>query len=57
MVCFAAISLIAIGFVYRFLPETKNHSVEEITRVFERQAAGDRRAGIQPAKGTDAATA
>jgi sugar porter (SP) family MFS transporter len=57
MVCFAAISVLAIGFVYRFLPETKNRSVEEITEMFEHQAAGDRRAGIRPAKGPDAAAA
>jgi MFS transporter, SP family, arabinose:H+ symporter len=57
MVCFAAISVLAIGFVYRFLPETKNRSVEEITELFEQQAAGDRRAGIRPEKGPDAAAA
>jgi hypothetical protein len=28
----------AIGFVYRFVPETKGRSVEEITRIFEREA-------------------
>jgi sugar porter (SP) family MFS transporter len=37
MVCFAALCLAAIGFVYWFLPETKGLSVEEIIRVFERQ--------------------
>jgi membrane protein implicated in regulation of membrane protease activity len=52
MVCFAAISVIAIAFVYRFLPETKNRSVEEITELFERQAAGDRQASTM--KGADA---
>src|SRR5262245_56556906 len=57
MICFAAISVIAIAFVYRFLPETKNRSVEEITQVFERQASGDRSAGIMPAKGSDATAA
>ena len=41
MVCFAAIALVAIGFVYRYVPETKNHSVEEITELYERQAAGE----------------
>lgn len=40
LVCFAGLCLIAIGFVYRYLPETKNMSVEEITEVFEQQAAG-----------------
>ena len=39
MICFAATCLLAIGFVNRFLPETKNHSVEEITRLFEQEAA------------------
>jgi SP family arabinose:H+ symporter-like MFS transporter len=39
MVCFAGLSLAAIAFVYRFLPETKNRSVEEITELFEEQAA------------------
>jgi MFS family permease len=39
LVCFAVLCLIAIGFVYRYLPETKNMSVEEITEVFEEQAA------------------
>jgi len=57
MLCFAGISLIAIGFVYRFLPETKNRSVEEITTLFERQAAGDWRAGIISTKDADAAAA
>jgi MFS transporter, SP family, arabinose:H+ symporter len=38
MICFAALAAAAIAFVYWFLPETKGHSVEEITRLFERQA-------------------
>jgi len=38
MVCFAVISVLAIGFVYRWLPETKGLSVEEAVSVFERQA-------------------
>jgi MFS transporter, SP family, arabinose:H+ symporter len=41
MVCFAALAVIAIGFVYRYVPETKNHSVEEVTELYERQAAGE----------------
>ncbi len=57
MLCFAGIALIAIGFIYRFLPETKNRSVEEITQLFERQAAGDRRAGMNSAQDADAAAA
>jgi hypothetical protein len=42
MVLFAALSLTAIGFVYRYLPETKHKSVEEITRIFEDQAGSGR---------------
>lgn len=38
LVCFAGLCLLAIGFVYRYLPETKNLSVEQITEVFEEQA-------------------
>jgi MFS family permease len=41
LVCFAGLCIVAIGFVGKFLPETKNLSVEEITDVFERQAAGE----------------
>jgi MFS family permease len=40
LVCFAALCVLAIGFVARFLPETKNLSVEQITEIFEKQAAG-----------------
>ena len=39
MICFAGLCLLAVLFVGRFLPETKGHPVEEITRIFERQAA------------------
>jgi sugar porter (SP) family MFS transporter len=39
MVCFAGLCVFAILFVGKFLPETKGHSVEEITQIFERQAA------------------
>jgi MFS transporter, SP family, arabinose:H+ symporter len=35
MVCFAALCIVAIGFVYRFLPETKGLSVEQAVHVFE----------------------
>ena len=37
LVSFAGLCLAAIAFVYKFLPETKNLSVEEITDLFEKQ--------------------
>jgi sugar porter (SP) family MFS transporter len=37
MVCFAALALAAIAFVFWFLPETKGMPVEEIVKVFEKQ--------------------
>ena len=40
MISFAALCLLAIAFINRYLPETKNHSVEEITEIFEKEAAG-----------------
>ncbi len=40
LVCFAALCVLAISFVYRFVPETKGHSVEEITEIFDREASG-----------------
>jgi sugar porter (SP) family MFS transporter len=39
MVCFAALCLLAIGFIFRYLPETKGLSVEKTVSVFEKQAA------------------
>jgi MFS transporter, SP family, arabinose:H+ symporter len=38
MVLFAVLSLLAIAFVARFLPETKNLPLEEVNAVFEKQA-------------------
>jgi MFS transporter, SP family, arabinose:H+ symporter len=38
MVSFAALSTMAIVFVFRWLPETKGHSVDEIVKLFEREA-------------------
>ncbi|MGI8563556.1 MAG: sugar porter family MFS transporter [Candidatus Dormibacter sp.] len=38
MVCFAGLSLLAILFIVRFLPETKGLSVEEVIHLFEQQA-------------------
>ena len=40
MVSFAVLCLAAIGFVYRFLPETKGLSVEQAVQTFEDEAAG-----------------
>jgi sugar porter (SP) family MFS transporter len=40
MVCFAVLCVVAIGFVYKFLPETKGLSVEENVAVFEQEAVG-----------------
>ena len=40
MVCFAALCIVAIGFVYKFLPETKGLSVEDAVKVYEREAEG-----------------
>jgi MFS transporter, SP family, arabinose:H+ symporter len=47
MVCFAGLAALAIVFVWKFLPETKNLPVEEIVRLFEKSpmaAAGGARA-------------
>jgi SP family arabinose:H+ symporter-like MFS transporter len=38
MVSFAVLSVVAIGFVFKFLPETKGHSVEEVVQIFEERA-------------------
>jgi SP family arabinose:H+ symporter-like MFS transporter len=38
MVSFAVLSVVAIGFVFKFLPETKGRSVEQVVHVFEKQA-------------------
>jgi Sugar (and other) transporter len=37
-VSFAVLSVVAIGFVFKFLPETKGRSVEEVVQIFEKQA-------------------
>jgi MFS transporter, SP family, arabinose:H+ symporter len=52
MVCFAVLCVVAIGFVYKFLPATKALSVEQAVRVYEREAEGSglgRLAGHPPA--------
>jgi sugar porter (SP) family MFS transporter len=38
LVCFAALAALAIVFVWKFLPETKGLPVEEIVKLFDRQA-------------------
>jgi sugar porter (SP) family MFS transporter len=38
MICFAALCVVAIVFVLRYVPESKGMSVEEITELFEEQA-------------------
>jgi MFS family permease len=38
MICFAALSVLAVVFVLMFVPETKGMSVEEITEMFEQKA-------------------
>ena len=40
MVCFAVLCIVAIGFVYKFLPETKGLSVEQAAEVYDREAEG-----------------
>jgi SP family arabinose:H+ symporter-like MFS transporter len=39
MVLLAGLAVVALGFVARFLPETKHLSVEQVVRVFEQQQA------------------
>jgi MFS family permease len=52
LACFAGLCVLAIGFVYRFVPETKGRSVEEITQIFEREAAR----GVTASAAADAAS-
>ncbi len=40
MILFAVLSVMAMGFVYRFLPETKGLALEDVTAVFDKQAKG-----------------
>ncbi len=37
---YVALCVVAIGFVYKFLPETKGLSVEQAVQVYEREAEG-----------------
>jgi MFS transporter, SP family, arabinose:H+ symporter len=48
LVCFAALCAVAIMFVITFLPETKGLSVEEITKLFDKQAAGGGWTVVEP---------
>ena len=43
MVLFAGLAVVGIWFVYRYLPETKELTVEEVVNVFEREAATSKR--------------
>jgi SP family arabinose:H+ symporter-like MFS transporter len=45
---FVVLAILAMVFVWRFLPETKNLSVEEVVAVFERQASGTRANALEP---------
>ncbi len=45
MVGFAALALIAVVFVARFIPETKGMSVEKVVGLLERRARPKRRRG------------
>ena len=40
MVLFAALAVLAVLFIARYLPETKGLALEDVVAVFERQAAG-----------------
>lgn len=51
MVCFGGLCLLAMGFVHRFLPETKGRSLEEITRIYDEEAAGTADGGAGERRG------
>ena len=55
MICFAVTCLLAIAFISKFLPETKNRSVEEVVQIFEREADGGQSASGTLARGATAA--
>jgi SP family arabinose:H+ symporter-like MFS transporter len=49
MVLLAGLAVVAVAFVARFLPETKNLTVEEVVRLFEEQSAtSGRPPSVQP---------
>ena len=54
MICFAVTCLLAIAFISKFLPETKNHSVEEVAEIFEQEAQGGQGASGPLTRGTAA---
>ena len=54
MICFAVTCLLAIAFISKFLPETKNHSVEEVAAIFEQEAQGGQGASGPLTRGTAA---
>lgn len=45
MVLFAALSIMAVFFVARFLPETKGRALEDVTEIFEQQATARESSG------------
>jgi SP family arabinose:H+ symporter-like MFS transporter len=45
MILFAVLAVLAIGFVARFLPETKGLALEDVTAVFDKQATGKAESG------------
>ena len=45
MVLFAVLSILAVSFVARFLPETKGVPLEDVTALFEKQAGAKARSG------------
>jgi MFS family permease len=49
MVILSTLSVLAIVFISKFLPETKSLSVEEVVAVFDRQAAGEPATPSRPA--------
>ena len=55
MISFAVLCLFAIAFINKFLPETKNRSVEEVVEIFEREAEGGRGASGPLERGAAAA--
>jgi sugar porter (SP) family MFS transporter len=54
MICFAALCVVAIVFVLRYVPETKGMSVEDITELFEQQAR--ERGAVAPSRRAEVAT-